>query len=314
MLEELKRCNSVGNKEGILFVSNLIFHDGVTNIELLYNLTQINNDIRVNLKSTLDLYLFLGIINVSKKQLEITKKGKLLINDFQKSFSFNIGIILIKKLIQENIISIETLKIATNEGNINYEIKSFPLYAAVFRNFLYEIGLLTIESGNHIFIIPEQIETIFLGTIKRRRKLVSLVELQKKLDSQKLQGQIAEQWVLFYEKQRLNSILISKKIRIISEIDVQAGYDIVSFNSNESLDYDRFIEVKSFVGIPHFYWSRNEVEIANLKGDRYFLYMIDFSKMNNEGYQPIIIQNPKLYFDENPDWIINTHSYLITKI
>lgn len=314
MLEELKRCNSIGNKEGIIFISDLIFNNGVRNIELLNNLSQLNNEIRVNTNISIVLFSFIDIVNVSGNLLEITRKGKLLSFDSPRDFSYSIGIIIIKKLIQDKIINVDDISIVTNEGKVNYIIKTFPLVAAVFRNLLYELGLLRIETGNYILIIPEQIESIFLGSVKKQRKLVSLDELKRKLELQSQQGQIAEKWVLYFERKRLNSDQISQKIRIISDIDVQAGYDIISFKSIDSLEYDRFIEVKSFVGSPHFFWSRNEVEIANLKGESYFLYLIDYVKMNLEGYQPIIIQNPKLYFFENPDWIINTQSYHITKI
>lgn len=65
-----------------------------------------------------------------------------------------------------------------------------------------------------------------------------------------------------------------------------AGYDILSFNSATSLSYDRFIEVKSFHGKPHFYWSSNEKNTSELWGDKYYLYLVDLD----------LYKHCKLYF------------------
>jgi len=144
--------------------------------------------------------------------------------------------------------------------------------------------------------------------------LVSQDELLLNLEKQRKQGMIAEKWVLEYEKKRITKLELIEKIKMISDIDVQAGYDIISFNDKNSTHYDRCIEVKSYRGGLHFYWSRNESEIALLKGDKYFLYLIDFDKISMPNYQPIIIQNPKKFLHEDNGWIVETQSYFITKI
>ena len=66
-------------------------------------------------------------------------------------------------------------------------------------------------------------------------------------------------FVLCFEKVRIGHPLC-ENIKRISEIDVSAGYDIVSFNSSQSQKLDRFIEVKA-ISNNGFYWSKNEFEI-----------------------------------------------------
>lgn len=74
-------------------------------------------------------------------------------------------------------------------------------------------------------------------------------------------------WVLWqswytggYDKARLLSTAFAEKVKRISGIDVSAGYDIVSFEEDASVQYDPFIEVKSFADQPHFYSSKLKLQ------------------------------------------------------
>jgi hypothetical protein len=82
-----------------------------------------------------------------------------------------------------------------------------------------------------------------------------------------------------------------------------------------STDYDRYIEVKSFRGQPHFYWSANEKRVAEFLNENYFLYLVDLNLMENnaQAYEPTIIQNPakKLLSEE---WLIEPCSFKITHL
>jgi hypothetical protein len=136
-----------------------------------------------------------------------------------------------------------------------------------------------------------------------------LMERQKE---QNRRGLEAEEFVVRFERNRIP--LKAYKIKRISDFDVSAGYDIVSFADESSGIYDRFIEVKSFIGTPHFYWSENEVDVAKLKGDRYVLCLVEYERMKDPEYEPIFIVNPyeKIFSDNT--WLVNTSSYKIQKI
>lgn len=314
MLEELKRCNTIGDRAGILFLLKLVFSDGVCNEKAVKNKSVINPNIRLNPNIALKFLTFLDLIELDEDHFQLTHKGVFLERNYVGNLIDSIGKVVLKKLIDQNIISIDEIRVETRGETIYYEIASFPLSAAIFRNFLFEIDLLEIQNGVYYLQLSHDVESSISRTIRKKRRLVSKQELLNRLEKQSVQGQVAEEWVLEYEKRRLQHSELVSKVKIISDIDVQAGFDIISFNDNTSSHYDRFIEVKSFVGNIHFYWSRNESEVAKIKGDTYFLYIVDFNKINDGLYVPIIIKNPSKVLFENSSWLIETNSFMVRKI
>ena len=94
---------------------------------------------------------------------------------------------------------------------------------------------------------------------------------------------------------------IGEVIRV-SEIDVEAGYDIESFNDNDSVFTDRFIEVKSFSGQVAFFWSRSEISAARQLEDKYHLYLVDRDQIGVGGYAPRILRDPYRLVYLNESW------------
>ncbi len=145
-----------------------------------------------------------------------------------------------------------------------------------------------------------------------KKKMLGIEELKKQLEQKQIYGEEAENFVLNFEKQRLNLHKKIGDIEKISEYDSYAGYDIISFNNNHSEEIDRFIEVKSYEGIPNFYWSKNQVYVSKIKTTSYFLYLVDRKKMQNKEYNPMIIQNPYVTILKNDEWIKEIDKWLIT--
>ena len=143
---------------------------------------------------------------------------------------------------------------------------------------------------------------------------MSLKQLQARLEADAIAGAKAESFVLKYERRRICNPVLQRQIKQISEIDVCAGYDIISYENDKSTFYDRFIEVKAIPQKPSFFWSRNELEIAKLHGEKYFLYLVDLSKIENAEYCPQIISNPVQSIMKSPDWIVEPESYHVQKI
>lgn len=149
-------------------------------------------------------------------------------------------------------------------------------------------------------------EKIVLPEIKKRK--IGIEELQKSIEQQRIHGEEAENFVLNFEKHRLRQ---KYGIDWVSKYSIAEGYDIASFQEIESEMNDCFIEVKSYIGTPYFFWSRNEMDISRIKGDHYFLYLVDRNQMNNEGYVPIIIQNPFINVLEKNEWSKVVEKYRI---
>lgn len=126
------------------------------------------------------------------------------------------------------------------------------------------------------------------------RKAMSSAQLQSQLERQSSNGLLAEEWVVSYEKRRLASHPLLKQIQRISDQNVAAGYDIVSFSNSTILHHDLFIEVKSYSGQKRFFWSRNEIEVAEKLGEKYCLYLVDLNKLDHLDYVPQIIRGPHI--------------------
>ena len=125
-------------------------------------------------------------------------------------------------------------------------------------------------------------------------------------------GFTAEQFVVKYERARLaNHPLVDKIVHVAVE-NAAAGFDILSFDSEEDLSLNRKIEVKSWSEKKEFYFSANEFSVATTAKQSYFLYLVNRKKMNNSGYSPEVIQNPteKIFQDED-GWKIEPDGWKI---
>lgn len=201
---------------------------------------------------------------------------------------------------------------------IQIESSAFRFRYSCFRKLLIDFEFLYPHPDTNIrkLIVNSKFKKLFdsqvMPEIKRRK--IGIGELEKSLEQKQIYGAEAEAHVLEFEQKRLASHFNFEQIEIISEYDVGAGYDIVSFNELGSVDLDRFIEVKSFSGTPSFHWSRNEIDVARFKRNQYFIYLVNRDKMNEDSYVPIIIQDPyeSILADDN-EWNKRVDSYFIVK-
>ena len=77
----------------------------------------------------------------------------------------------------------------------------------------------------------------------------------------------------------------------------------MSVNTPEAVASNRFIEVKA-ISTAGFFWSKNEYAVAKLLGTNYYLYLVDLTKISNNGYSPEIVNNPAQAIMENPQVLI----------
>lgn len=90
-------------------------------------------------------------------------------------------------------------------------------------------------------------------------------------------GKIGEQLAMAFERRRLldsGHLVEAQCVRLISKLRVNAGYDVESFDgSAPSGTFDRFIEVKASRSKDlRFYWTENEMKVAQQLGARYWIY------------------------------------------
>jgi hypothetical protein len=184
---------------------------------------------------------------------------------------------------------------------ISVNKNTFGLKYSNFMRLLTNLGFFQVQYNltNSFLIINSDWEDFFISHFSLKlRKKKTLEQLYKQLEIQNKYGEDAEKFALEFEKIRLSSTVY---IHWIAPFDVGAGYDILSIDNMKNKN-KRCIEVKSYSGGVYFYWSSNEVEVAEKEKNNYFLYLVDRGKMGNEDYSPIMIQNPYKSVFNNKDW------------
>jgi len=195
------------------------------------------------------------------------------------------------------------------------------LQFAQFRNILRSLGFFEKDSlvENHLRIGPSFTSWMANQGINyiegSKKKSFSLKSLKRRQELQEIAGFRAEKFVLEYELKSRRCHPSFNKIKIISEENAGAGYDILSYVDDSSLLLDKYIEVKSysqkgsFSNKPYFYWTINEVETAKQEKNNYYLYLVNSDKMENKGYSPIMIQNAYENVFNNERWSQNPQNW-----
>lgn len=310
MQKELRQHNSIGNAEGINKFLCLVFDDKVSAVEALNHSFRYHSLSQFNCYLALLLFQELNLLKIKKGQISLTENGNEIANLSMVQRNDKISAEILDLLIHEKLINCDRITIDSATGNLKIPINAFALSAAVYRNYLYSCGCFFKNNSFFVFTSDELREQVEEKIAHENRK-ISQEELLAKLQKQQEDGEKGEVYVVEYEKRRLKRENLSPKR--ISTIDAGAGYDILSYQDSDSLQYDRYIEVKSFRGNPHFYWSSNEKSVAEALGDNYFLYLVDLDSLekNATAYVPFVISNPAEELSGS-QWLIEPNSYKIT--
>lgn len=127
-------------------------------------------------------------------------------------------------------------------------------------------------------------------------------QLHELTDHRKTVGDIGEDFALRYERRRLQGHAQLQTVHVNGRSDIGLGYDILSFENISSATPDRYIEVKTYTGEPHFFLSQGEYAAAQKHGIRYYIYLIDITRIDMPGYEPIIIRDPVNSLSGNTVW------------
>lgn len=201
-------------------------------------------------------------------------------------------------------------KFTINEDEILIDVFSVQIRYRVFFTILQNLGLLIKTDNRGIIIIKNY--ALAKKFLERPLVKISPEEFKKEQEQKQIYGEEAERFVLEYEKERLKN---KKEIDWVAKYVVNEGYDIASYNEIDDEYPNRFIEVKSYDGPKgYFYWSRNEYQVAKLKGENYWIYLVNRSKIKNYGYEPERYQDPfnTILGNHNIDWIEEVDKYKIT--
>lgn len=115
-------------------------------------------------------------------------------------------------------------------------------------------------------------------------------------------GHRGELYALNFEHRRLSGHPLIDRVQIVGQEDIGLGYDIASFESVDSKVIDRYIEVKTFSGEPHFFLSGGEQAAAEKHTHHYYIYLIDIDHCQDDNYKPTIIRDPLNNLNDDTLW------------
>lgn len=308
MLQDLKSYSSIGNREGILLLCRKTLTGNTENLSSIKSACSFVNGVELNFKCGLLSFKTLGLI---KEEGNTCTSTSLIYDEFnQETFIKSLCFHCIKLLLENDLIDCSKLKFSEDINLYVMPMNAFSLKAAVFRNLLISLSALTVYKNK--IIISKTYESAFIKEIKHR-KITTQEELLNQIEKQQIMGQAGEEFVLNFEKNRCPfSNAQKEQIKQISLVDTSAGYDIISFHSCGDM-HRRYIEVKTFSGKEHFNWSENEINSAKLRGENYYIYLVDYNLISSPEYTPVMIQNPYKVIIELGSWSLKPTSFLVSK-
>lgn len=309
MSKGLRRYSSIGNKEGILFLCGKVMTGKVENIPSVKDSCSFIDGIDLNVDCGLVALVELGLLKIEGDECigDVLVAKSMNREQFMVQFNFY----CFKYLVDNRFLKKEDVHYSETLDLFYIPNCAFGFGLAVIRNLLISLNAL-IPCG-HDLTINAEYEPFFLKLFSQKIN-VTQSELLLQIERKREIGEAGEQFVLDYELRRCHfSQFQIQKIKQISLIDVTAGYDIISFHDEQS-NLRRYIEVKTYIGQPHFHWSVNEVSAAQLRGEDYFIYLVDYSKINTKGYIPIIIQNPYKVIFFAGKWLAKPDSFFVLPI
>lgn len=308
--ERIEKYDEIANISGLFFVWQSILR-GVKSLSSLSQLrSHHSGKLCLNLLPTVLLLEEMGYISFDGENIE-NLQIPLGMSD-ESEFTQYFANILLDFLLKEEVILLDCLSYNSQEDRFVLSRKGIRYKHAPYRNLLLSFGILSKrDDGGYYF--EKMIDTIIkIAPSKNRKKTEE--KLLEELEKQRQQGLAGEKFVLEYERNRLKGHHSLDKIKQVSIIDVGAGFDIISFEDLETQQLNRYIEVKTYKGKPHFHWSTNEMRVSKIRAEHYYLYIVDYDRICEDDYHPEIIPNPSMYFIENEEWICTPESFLYEKI
>ena len=314
MLDALKNLNYHGGKEGLLFfICDVVGNGQITVRDAEVICAHAPGKHYLSVGALISYCHAFGWIQASDDVVSVSPAIATFLNDKDR-LNDTLIVSTVNQLFKEGIMDSNMFCYDSVQCSYAFKNELLPLSLSGVRNVLISQGFLIPlrhTQGTRFHISPIYDMLVAKHCIERHRQM-SLEQLKRQFENNELAGEKAELFVLEYEKKRLG-LPLCEKVKRISEIDVTAGYDIVSFDSLQSQEPDRFIEVKA-VSSTGFYWSNNEYKIAKLKGDMYYLYLVEIGRIYEQNYSPEIIQNPAANVMDTEEWFVEAQSYFIKRI
>ena len=308
---KFEKYSKIGDPEGIVYIVRCLMN-GTISTQSLKTLAQSEIGKKaIEVELSLLLLSSMNLLSLNDDTIEYSERLSSYYDEDEEHFCDWFVDEFIEYVMANEIIDIETISYEIGSDAYLMSPSSIKRKYAGFRNMLVDFGVIALRSDARYTILQKLDKYIARPEVRRKITEKQLFAQQQK---KKELGNKGEEWVLSYEKRRITNPDLQRRIKRISLIDVGAGFDIVSYNNNDSTEFDRFIEVKTYKGNEHFHWSHNEIEKASLMGEQYYIYLVDADCIEYEDYEPQIIQDPIKRVGESEGWAKRPDSYLVERV
>jgi hypothetical protein len=193
------------------------------------------------------------------------------------------------------------LRFSLSGSNLAYRPSlSERLQQSPLRNFLIDIWAVTYRAADDTYLLEEDAADMYVWAINFRRS-TSKEMLQFDNKRKEELGFAAEIAILEYERGRVGTRW-AHKVKHVSAESPFACYDVKSVTVQSGDTIPRYIEVKAVSHDSYqFYWTRSEVEAAQLLKSKYFLYLLPVSSSGSFDLNRIlIVDDPYISVYQNP--------------
>ncbi len=238
MLDVLKELNSPGSKEDILFfLQNIIGRNTLLYKDICVLCSYAPAGHKFHVDRMLEYCACFGWVNCEDPVLISETLAKSL--DDAEKLNQHLVQSTLSVLFSNNVLTAEMFVYDAENERLMFRNELLPLQYAAIRNVLISQSFLCVDrnAGFPAFWVHPDYENLVAEYCKESFKKFSLEQLKARLEANALAGSKAEEYVLAFERRRITRQELRDRIRIISEIDVCAGYDIISYESDTSVHY-----------------------------------------------------------------------------
>ena len=181
MQEELRRNNTIGDSQGIIYFAGIVLKSDEIKKSSARQICSFVNDRRINFDSAVAFFEYLGFITNSSNSLIPTEEGRNLYTLLNtEEFEERLCEECLNKIVVNSIVDIDALRFDAKKEKYYILKYGFPIAAAVFRNVLIQLRALK-ERPDGSLELSERYEALFAKAQKNAKLMLSLESLKKKL-------------------------------------------------------------------------------------------------------------------------------------
>ena len=172
MLTELKRCNSIGKINGLLFLVSMLSGKKRIGFNEIVNRCSLEKNITIHCSGAVSFLEYLGYLEQESGMIATDKFDKLNLESGEEIIKRFVKDCIVK-LTDEGLFDSDNTSFDSEKGHLSIKRSAFPLAYAAIRNFLTVAGVLEKETNGEIGI-SESYETDFSSQLRSRKEKITL--------------------------------------------------------------------------------------------------------------------------------------------